>query len=577
MSALSASSRRGEAAREDSARRLPLARQVDAASPQGRIGSGSSLARAIADRAFDAIGQGGLGNFTTPQSTDSRSCRGRRDVGFRVLYLRAGFIVILTSLLRMSYFSLSSSNYTLLALLLFSSNIQIRVRRVPRCAHTPLGSSRSRPRVVGALRALRPTPRPRVCVCSLARIHLFIHTYIRALRSCTTRCPSGLALASLSPTFIISSISTVRSANYTSLPPLLRSPVTLRGSSRLSRVPSRAGVTTLSRLADAQTGTMLPSPRLSQGPRLARRRRHGVNGGRGGSADASPAPEDLSNRAPSSAATRGRYGVLLRPTQQALVHMQFWFGGSEGWSFASDLQRLRLVSSRRWALRFPHVSVRRHATAAKRTVVFAARRADLREAGRRRWSRRATSAQSRARRPNTSPTGRRSGWPPMRARRRLRGGRREQRAAGDGGGDRGDLAAATACAVARAGRYAARAVFGEGSPKMESESSSDMGEVQRGPLGPASGGEGPALAAQLARTGQQAPRSRAPRVAAPRCEARCRRALRRRRWRRRQGRCRWASSCAWVRRHRSRRQRADGAARGRPCTPVARRAAPHSR
>ena len=301
--------------------------------------------------------------------------------------------------------------------------------------------------------------------------------------------------------------------------------------------------------------------------------------------DAAPAPEDLSNRAPSSAATRGRYGrpATAAHTQQALVHMQFWFGGSEGVVLRERSPEVEIGIFQTLGSSVPlTVSVRRHATAAKRTVVFAARRADLREAGEASVVEASDvgAVSGETTEPPTSPTRPPQRVAPMqRARqqalqRAVRAARRWRRR-----GDRGDLAAALHVPLHAPAATQHVPSSAKRSPKAEREQLRHGRSAREGPLGPAAKAEARARGAGGA-AGEDRANGHHVLVrsgAAPRCEARCRRALRRRRWRRRQGRCRWASSCAWVRRHRSRRQRADGAARGRPCTPVARRAAPHSR
>lgn len=228
---------------------------------------------------------------------------------------------------------------------------------------TPLGSSRS-DALVGssrALRALRPTPHPRVCVCSLARIHLFIHTYIRASsplehHAMPIRPRSRLAVSYLHHLIHLST--RYARPNRTSL--LLSSPPlsghTKGGSSRaITRVPSRApGSLHTSKHTDAQTGSMLPSPRLSQGPTACKAASAWRQWRRGRQRGMPPRRRRTSRIEHRPLRRRGGdMGVLLlRPTRSKL-----WFtcnsglGARKGWSFASDLQRLRLVSSRRWALR----------------------------------------------------------------------------------------------------------------------------------------------------------------------------------------------------------------------------------
>lgn len=194
---------------------------------------------------------------------------------------------------------------------------------------------------------------------SLASTSSSTHTSGPLLRSCTTRCPSGLALASLSPTFIISSISPHGTLGQTARAcssPLLRSPVTLKGVhlglSRASRL-ARGSLHT-SKHTDAQTGTMLPSPRLSQGPTACKAASAWRQWRRGRQRGMPPRRRRTSRIEHRPLRRRGGdMGVLLlRPTRSKL-----WFtcnsglGARKGWSFASDLQRLRLVSSRRWALR----------------------------------------------------------------------------------------------------------------------------------------------------------------------------------------------------------------------------------
>ena len=228
---------------------------------------------------------------------------------------------------------------------------------------TPLGSSRS-DALVGSSRALRASVPHRIreyaSALSLASTSSSTHTSGPHLRSSTTRCPSGLALASLSLYLhhLIHLSTRYARPNRTSL--LLSSPPlsghTKGGSSRaITRVPSRApGSLHTSKHTDAQTGSMLPSPRLSQGPTACKAASAWRQWRRGRQRGMPPRRRRTSRIEHRPLRRRGGdMGVLLlRPTRSKL-----WFtcnsglGARKGWSFASDLQRLRLVSSRRWALR----------------------------------------------------------------------------------------------------------------------------------------------------------------------------------------------------------------------------------
>ena len=188
--------------------------------------------------------------------------------------------------------------HTFGVVVLFSSNIQIRVRPCPSLRALHLSDRHAQTLSSGrrglSVHSVPHRIREYASALSLASTSSSTHTSGPHLRSSTTRCPSGLALSSLSPTFIISSISPHGTLGQTARAcssPLLRSPVTLKGVhlglSRASRLARRGHYT------QASTPTHRPAPcsrhpDCLRGPRLARRLRHGVNGGGGGSAGCRP-------------------------------------------------------------------------------------------------------------------------------------------------------------------------------------------------------------------------------------------------------------------------------------------------